>query len=299
MPNPRVIVAMVLALGLVAGGFAIRMKPGESAQKRLESSGLRTGPSAVVERSVPSSAKAIRPLQADERSLDPRIVAFRNLNACEKYARHRDFVSELKTDPYSWLNRDETRKLMSSDDLRDAEATVAFVENNAQRCEPVRPRTIESNIALYESALAAALAGDRMAARCFVLAPWPSSVGDDAPHQRLQDIYVSNVEGLVTTGIDAGDLDMVRLAGAIRATHGHGLVAIGLPYDARKAYAYLQLQALFAREPEARSITTSIERLAHELKPDEQAAEDAWAKATFAKSFASRPYSAPLPACDR
>src|SRR5689334_8610205 len=90
----------------------------------------------------PQGASLIKIHQEAERyAKDGAVVRYRKMAACAKYERLRNFAQELKNDPYSWVNSEKTKALLSEESLKAIEENLAFVEAHAKACEPIPQRT--------------------------------------------------------------------------------------------------------------------------------------------------------------
>lgn len=231
-------------------------------------------------------------------SKDQRIAEYRFLSMCAKYKRMSTGIRMIKDDPLSWFNNEEARSSLSPEQLQGVEKTVAFVDDNAERCGPTSADDMATSVDLYRAALSAGYAGDLHAARCYVLAPWPASVGDGAPLPQLRNEYVANVEHMIEVGLKGGDWGMVKvLIGAYGALN-HGLQAVGLPNDPAKAYGYQRLERLGTRGDMVKQADQALAMFAERISPRETVQQEKWAAETYATHFSQHPVAHDRADCD-
>lgn len=259
-----------------------------------------SGPQRHADDHAPSLQALKSPVRPEPTSLSEaqRIAEYRSLAMCAKYKRMSAGVQIIKDDPLSWFNHEEARASLSPKQLQEVEKAVTFVEDNAERCEPTSSDDMATSIHLYSAALAAGYAGDLQAAKCYVLAPWPASVGDGAPLPQLRDEYVTNVDHMIEMGLKGGDWGMVNvLIGAYGALN-HGLQAVGLPNDPAKAYGYQRLQRLGAQGDLVKQADQSLSVFAKRISPREKLEQEKWADETYAKYFSQHPVAHDQVDCD-
>jgi hypothetical protein len=277
-------VAGLLVLGLVAEihGFM-----------KLRPASLQDGPASPSSATDTAVHSQVSPngTGAEPRSNEKIVAEFRDLAACAKYKRINTGIQILKNDPMSWLNNDEVRSGLSTEQLQDVESAIEFAERNSEKCAPFLSEDVAVNASkLYHSALLAGRTGDLQAAKCYVLAPWPfSETFGDAPSKQLRDKYVANVDKMIDVGIKGGDWGMVDLLINSYGSSTTGLRAIGLPQDLVKSYGYQRLQRIGAKGKLAAQADATLSMLSTHLTPQQKADRERWATDAFSKYFIRSP----------
>jgi hypothetical protein len=161
------------------------------------------------------------------------------------------------------------------------------------------PRSLETVVAIYTSALAAADIGDAKAAECFVTARWRTDFGDDFPPAQLRELYAANVHRVIETQLQAGNWDIVEFLASAHMPRKHGLVQFVFPDDAVKSYRYWKLIALSAKGDQLERVTSFLSHLESKTTPEERATQAKLAAETHAKQFLGRPYVRDDLLCDQ
>lgn len=255
LSKKKIIALCGLVLGLVAGGItasAIPDKAGSGEPQRSNGTGSGDSRGAADVPSLSNQKQMMSAVDGQVLSLDGIPIASRAsystaytyLRQCQARRQFETFVENSKVDPDSLQSRPE--KIMQLDP--DARARylggLAMLEDRRQECADWE-KSVSLDRAyeqLYLTALESALAGDQIAASCFVVRTWPMPTKGSPEYQRVASVYVENSKGLIDSGISNGSWPVVRAtAAALSSNHAvDSLLAI----DSRMAYQISRLMQL-------------------------------------------------------
>jgi hypothetical protein len=288
-----------IAFAVICSVTALAYRPHEVVETGLQERS-EASPGELANPGTLSAAKGARhPPQPASNGRDGAIARYRQLATCAKYERLRGFARDLKSDPHSFLNYEPARAQLSAEDLLGLEQSLAFVETQARVCEPVAPRTLTSIASIYEAALAAAKAGDLAAARCFTLAPWPTTVEGELPAPRIRELYIANVHEVVDGSVKAGDWTMIEMMVSAHTDLSHDtLRPLAFATDPARAYGYQQLLVRGTSGAERERERRWLEQFGADIAPNVRNAQERWAADTYARYFKGRPFKRSAPACD-
>lgn len=234
-------ITMVTVSSAEQGGSASVEAPRERAENV---GGLRSASSSKGWKSGPSGDSSFPRNGLPQSALVSYEATYRYVRRCEARRQFEDFFENQRIDPNSVRSKPE--KLMQLDpDVRARYLErVAMLEERREECagwerEATREQASQQ---IYLSALENALAGDRMAAACFVVAPWAVPDESSPAFQRLSEIYSTNAPALVESGIELGSWPMVRAAAS--ALNSEAGMTSRLSLGAQKAYEISRLMQL-------------------------------------------------------
>lgn len=255
LSKKKIIALCGLVLGLVAGGITASAIPdkagsGESQRSNGTASGDSRGAADVP--SLSNQKQLMSAVDGQVLSLDGIPIASRAsystaytyLRQCQARRQFETFVENSKVDPDSHQSRPEKIGQFDPDARARYLDRLAMLENRRQECADW-----EKNVSLdtayeqlYLTALESALAGDQIAASCFVVRTWPMPTKGSPEYQRVASVYVENSKGLIDSGISSGSWSVVRAAAATLSSND--AVDSLLAMDSRTAYQISRLMQL-------------------------------------------------------
>lgn len=253
MGQRRIAAFAVLSGVALLGGIALisvsnadqgQTAAGNATVERQESGGLRPGASGGAWKSGPLGESDFPRQGLPQSALASYEATYKYVRRCEARRQFEDFFENQKVDPNSVRSKPE--KLMQLDpDVRARYLErVAMLEERREECaswerEATREQASQQ---IYLSALENALAGDGMAAACFVVAPWAVPDESSPAYRRLSEIYAANAPALVESGVELGSWPMVRAAAS--ALNSEAGMTSRLSLGPQKAYEISRLMQL-------------------------------------------------------
>lgn len=170
--------------------------------------------------------------------------AYTFVRQCQSRRQFEAFVESSRLDPDSLQSHPE--KIMPHDPGPRARYLdrPAMLENRRQECadwETTVP-TDKAYEQLYLTALENALAGDQVAAACFVVRTWPMPSKNSPEYQRVVSAYHENSKRLIDSGISNGSWPVVRATAAALSSN-HAVDSL-LLIDGRMAHLVSRLMQL-------------------------------------------------------
>lgn len=291
------VIVCLVGLGLVGANLA-KQSPDSSSlgsgwssrsgdatnEREMQIGGVRSTQPIAESRSNQSAGQTPNSLSA--LSSEQKSLNYRHKATCAKVRRLDAFMSAQVEDPNSWVNNRSKNAGVTDEEVRAIEKNIALVKSNRQRCMEDINGSVEDIVALYDAALAAGLDGDRDAALCYVLAPWPATEGGNFIPQVLAQ-YKANASALIEDSIEAGDWRMVDLLIGLNASPTTGLLANAIVPDRAKAYAYAKLKRLGATGNLAARMDKEISMLQNQLPANKLVEADQWAAQLYSNHFST------------
>lgn len=249
LSRKKLIAFFGLSLGLVAGGITASAIPdstssGEGKRSNRAASDSRAGDGAARQLMSAVDGQGL-PLDGIPVALrSSHSGAYKYLRQCQARRQFETFVENSKVDPDSLQSRPEKIMQLDPDTRAGYLDGLAMLEDRREVCADW-----EKNVSLdtayeqlYLTALENALAGDQIAASCFVVRTWPMPSNGSPEYQRVARLYVDNSRRLIDSGLSKGSWPVVRATAAALSSN-HSVDSL-LPTDNPMAYQISRLMQL-------------------------------------------------------